>query len=126
VDADPLHPHTLGPLGRHQRELVDRQRPRRALGEQQGHAARVSLLDILHDPAVGIVGARVIEHSDVLVRHLGTGTHGQEQGVVLERGALDRVGHLAVRIDPLESLLHPLVIRSAGDLSQRVAPRGGP
>ena len=41
--------------------------------EQQRDAAGVSLLDVLHHAAVGLVGMRVVEHRHVLVGHLRAG-----------------------------------------------------
>ena len=59
--------HALRPLRRHERELVERQRPHRADRLDEREASGVALLDVLHDALVGLVGVRVPERRDVLV-----------------------------------------------------------
>ena len=67
----------------------------------------------------------VVEDGHVLVRHLGAGADGEQQRVVLERSPAGGVRDLAVGVDPLERLLHPLGAGLASDLPERVASRAG-
>ena len=76
--------HALGPLGGHERELVERQRPDRANRLDEREFAGVAALDVLHDPVVAGVSFGVTERGDVLVGLDLPRTNRDQQRVVLD------------------------------------------
>ena len=99
--AEVAHVHALRALSRHQRELVERQRPDRTDGLDERQAVCVALLDVLDDPVVGRVGLSVAECRHALrpVRLHGPSTDRYEECVELHALASPGAGRPA-RPDP--------------------------
>ena len=107
--------HALSALRRHERELVERQRPDRPNRLDEREAAGVAALDVLHDAVVDGVGVGVAEGGDVLVGLDLPGADGDQQGVVLDAPSALRVDDLRVRIDPSQRILGPVGVAVACD-----------
>jgi hypothetical protein len=84
--------------GRHERELVGRQRPARAPGHGERHPSDLSPLDLVEEVAHGDAVGRAAERQRAGDRRLGHGAAGEQQSVVAEDGVARRPGLATVGV----------------------------
>jgi len=111
------------PLGGHQRQLVERERVHRPIGKQEGDALRVTLLDVLNDALVALVGFGVAKRAHVLERLDLPSAHRDQERVVVTALSAARMHDLRVAIDPGEGVLDPVRIVVGHDPLEPVSAR---
>ncbi len=79
-----LHLHVIGAPGGHQRELIQRQRPRHPAGRDEHEALDVAGLDVLDDAVQDLVHVRGVDRDRVLVARVSFRSERQHQRVVLQ------------------------------------------
>ena len=115
--------HAEGALGGHERELVERQRPRRPVGLDEHEAGDVTALDVLHDPVERLAGVAIVEHVGVFVRCRLPAAEGDQHGVVRELVSAGEMHRVLGGIDRVDAVLDPPRSEHRHDRAQRVAAR---
>ena len=95
--------HVIGASGGHQRELVQRQRPRHPSWSHKGDAVDVAPLDVLDEAVQRLVEVTVVDRDRVPVARDSAGPERQHERVVLDDRV--RLGKNDMRgvIDPRSS-----------------------
>ena len=113
--------HLIGALGQHQRQLVQRQRPARAVRHHERHAPRVAALDVLDQPVHGLdVVLRAAEHDRRLKRPRLHRAGRDQQHVIPDRLTRAGRGDVRGRVDARQRARPVREARVGGDPGQRV------
>ena len=111
------HPANLG--GGHQGELVERQRPRRAAGHDEGDVLEVAVLGVGEHPAQRLVRARLAERDRAGVGTGGAGADRDDEVVVGDLLAAGAADDAAVGDDLLAAVDDEAGAEVIGDALQR-------
>ena len=76
--------HLACSTGSHQRQLVDRQRPRILPGDHERDLVHIAALDVLDQSVQGVVEAGIVDRDRVRVTHVGLSAHRQHERVVAQ------------------------------------------
>jgi hypothetical protein len=102
AQLDAVAPDRRQMRGRHERELVGRQRPGRSPWHREGDPAHVAPLELLEELAHQGCVSRAAEGQRTRHRRLGHCPAGEEQRVVTQDGVASRPGLTAVDVDARE------------------------
>ena len=124
-DADrQLDVHLIRAGGRHQRELIDRQRPGHARRDHEREVVDVAAVDILEQPAHLLIQTRVVKRHGFREARLRPGAERQQDRVVPDLRAGLGAQRARVRIDRREGLGDQRGAQVGRDLADGVALRG--
>ena len=117
--------HRIAALGEHQRQLVERQRPRAAGRDHEGQRVQVTALDVLDDPVQSLlVGQRARERDRAAERHDGPRARSDQEDVVAERLTGHGLDGVRRGIDAAQTTPHVREARVARDAVEWVGRRG--
>ena len=118
-----LRIHVIRSLRGHERQLVDRKRPRHPAGNNERELVDIPALDVLDQPVQLLVEPRVVDRLGVAQGGALGGAHREQQRVVLERFSAGGVHRSFGRVEPLEGVLLVLEADLASDVRQRILLR---
>ena len=119
-----LDAHVVGAAGGHQRELVQRQRPRHAAGATNAMLLRIAALDVLDQPVQRLVHAAVVDRDRMPVARVERRAEREHERVVLELRAALGVDDLPLGLDPAELVRDELGADVGDDRRERIAGGG--
>jgi hypothetical protein len=117
--------HVVGTLGRHEGQLVERQRPRNAKGDDEGDSFHVAGLDVLDQPVHALLGTRRAEGQRALIGNVLDAADGEEEGVVCECLAIAGANFSCSRIDRVDGSSTQHRVGISSETSQGIAGAAG-